>query len=143
MKSPRATELKKTFPEGYEGIIREVAIPYVESLHNIYHSDIIGYYELLRIFDQGYEFFNSEHTYKKFESVIKNIERAERILRRACTDTSIELPEHIVHDPQRILTLYLNDKLSKEPLSSQIAKASAKVGSEEKITKERDYVPVR
>lgn len=123
-------QLRKQHPKTYERILREKAIPFVVSQQNLYYLGVWNYYSLLKEMNHTYYFYDSEKTLAHFKDQITELERAEHALKKAALGTSLELPEPVIDDPQRIISHFLDDKLafsigthSREGLRATVGKA--------------------
>ncbi len=105
-------QLRKQHPKTYERLIREKAVPYVESLRNLYYLDIWDHYCFLQSTGRTVLFYDSDRTHAYFASLTQQMEQAERSLYKAAQGTSIDLPEPKHYDPMRVISRFLTDRLS-------------------------------
>lgn len=107
-------DLRKLSLTDYESIIQNRAVPYVESLKNCYYSAVWNYYDFLRMFNRGAEFFDSDKTRIYFSQLTKNLYRAESILYRAAYNTHLKVSKPHYLDPLRVLSHMMQGRIKME-----------------------------
>lgn len=99
--------LKKTNPRIYERLLKQRAIPHVRDLRNEYYMDVFARYHLGKAIGSE-ELFNKAAQNGEFAEQIKELQTAERILKRACFGTQIEAWPVGEYDPAKDLKKILD-----------------------------------
>lgn len=82
-------DLKRSYSFIYARLLKQRALPYVRDLRNIYYMDLFGAYNLAKAVG-SLDVFHRAVQNGEFAGQIKELQNAERILKRACQGTQID-----------------------------------------------------
>ena len=98
--------LKKNHPRIYERLIKQRAIPFVRDLRNEYYLNVFGKYHLAKGIG-SLDVFHRAVQNGEFSAQIKELQNAERILKRACQGTQIDAWEVGDYEPEKDVSAIL------------------------------------
>jgi len=81
-------QLRKKHPKIYEKILRNKALPYICDLRNEYYLSVWTHHQMMKAIGKPDLFYSPDHI-ALFDTQIKDLQRAERILNRAIHKTEI------------------------------------------------------
>jgi len=92
-------ELRQKHPKIYASILIQKAIPHVNAMRNNYYLSVWASNELFKEMNCGIDFFEEQCRNHFFDTSIKELENAEKILYRAGLNTKLKIREPQSYDP--------------------------------------------
>lgn len=106
-------KLSEKEPEVYRDLIQQTAVPFVDALRNSYYLDVWNHFHLVYAMgDNSINLFRSQKVRDRFREDTTALNRAERILFRACKNAGLEVPEPLQHDPVSVIRQLLHGNLT-------------------------------
>jgi len=108
------SDLRKKHPKTYERVLRQKAIPYVKHLRNSYYFDVYCEYRSAQQYNSIDLFYRTAESRKHFDSVIKQLQSAERALCKAAKGTSLHVHGAGEYDPITDVVKIINGEITPE-----------------------------
>lgn len=107
------SQLRKEYPEEYETLLRQKAVPYVLQKQNMYYFDICTAYILAKAVYVEHPDLIPDYVEKKLQGDCDDLIKAEKILEKASYETKLIFKPQ-VHNVKAELERILNGKLQPE-----------------------------